>query len=378
MATPLKPTSPPQEAFFDDTGGISKAWQYYLYQTFTSAQQVNDLAVLGAFDAPADSAASAAAADANTLGAIGESAANVAGVLDEIRNELAVLREAGSDAARIDDLEKLLWTLNDGAAKAGTAIICDTHANLASYPAAAYPGGALYFMTDWKVLYVTGPPAALGKWVYSAGEYNDIAANMPAAGTLGANDAGLRFASTDYKHAHRWSGTVWDFANGDPGSAYIVATPGAVPHGGLWQTCDGTNATCMNGDGTTASVPTPDTFTNSPLIQGGAWSGNQDAATAPKWDAAAVTDDESGHTHSVVIPSVNTGSEDVDITMVSPGGVGVPKAPHIHATSGQTVTSGGGAAHHHALSDALAKIKPPSEANGGMALRVKLTWYIRR
>lgn len=60
-------------------------------------------------------------------------------------------------------------------------------------------------------------------------------ANQPGPRQIKAG--GIGFVS-DYGHMVRWTGSVWEFAPGDPGNGYVV--PFAVaPQGVGWGLCDG-------------------------------------------------------------------------------------------------------------------------------------------
>lgn len=78
-------------------------------------------------------------------------------------------------------------------------------------------------------------------------------ANLP---TPAANDYGVTYYVTDYQHVLLWIGTQWVFALGDSGSGFVVNSVGGILTAGVWHPCDGTNATILNGDGTTQTVTT--------------------------------------------------------------------------------------------------------------------------
>lgn len=59
-------------------------------------------------------------------------------------------------------------------------------------------------------------------------------ANQP---TLGSRDAGNIGLVSDYGHMVRWTGSVWEFAPGDPGSGYVVAFA-VAPQGVGWGLCN--------------------------------------------------------------------------------------------------------------------------------------------
>jgi hypothetical protein len=222
----------------------------------------------------------------------------------------------------------------------------------------------IYYQTDTGLTYISRIVADTWVWAYMAGSAT-VAALADLPSTLGPNDEGAIYYELQYGHAYQWSGSAWRFLPGDPGAGYVVAGATA-PIGGAWVVCDGTAADISQGDGTIASVTTPNLMTSGysggPVLIGGGGGGFQ-GASAPEWDAAAKTDDESAHTHSItssVVVQSGTGS--------SPAATG---------------STGAGTAHHHDLTDANAKLKKPSDAadathGGGMPDRFYLTWYMRQ
>lgn len=242
------------------------------------------------------------------------------------------------------------------------ANLIDTHANrLANFPASSYEPGTVFFETDRSVLYVVKSIASINTWIYVTGIMPTALAGLP--NDLGTNDGGFLALISDYfQHWLLWNGITWQFGPGDPGSKYIVATPGIVPNGGMWGACDGSAYTCLNGDGTTSSVTTPN-LTGDVFLKGGTY-GPQQAASRATWDPTAITDDESSHQHTVTEPSSNLGNVQLGATP-------------FFGVAGGTVLSGPGSAHHHTLS-VNAKLNVPSEGNGGLPLRIPLTWYMRR
>lgn len=225
-----------------------------------------------------------------------------------------------------------------------------THAQRLAATATSYTPGTVWFETDRTVFYYV---SAAHVWTYAVGVYNAPLASIPA--DLGAADANFLFGATDYKHQWIWSGSAWSFAPGH-GSKVFQASDGTPPLGGLWAPCDGTNVMLSRNDGTVASFVTPN-LTGNVFILGGAYSAPL-AATRPTWDPAAVTETAS---------SANTAAESADTIVQSGTGVSVAAAPHTHAN-----------VHNHALTNANALLKPPSEANGGLPLRINLAWYVRR
>ena len=222
----------------------------------------------------------------------------------------------------------------------------------------------IYYQTNTGLAYISRIVSNTWEWTYFAGAATVAAlADLPT--TLGVNDEGAIYYELEYNHAYQWSGSAWRFLPGDPGAGYIVAGTTA-PIGGAWVLCDGAMADISQGDGTIASVTTPNLnssgFSSGPVLIGGGGTGFQ-AATAPLWEAAAKTDNESAHTHPITAAVV-----------VQSGAGSSP------ATTGNT---GAGTAHSHTLSDANAKLKKPSDGadathGGGMPDRFYLNWYMRQ
>jgi parallel beta-helix repeat protein len=88
-----------------------------------------------------------------------------------------------------------------------------------------------------------------------ADDMQGLLAELPAPAL---NDYGLPFWVTDYEHLLLWIGDQWVFAFGDPASGWIVNTASdSGPTGGIYHVCDGTDATLLQGGGTTLVVTTP-------------------------------------------------------------------------------------------------------------------------
>lgn len=85
---------------------------------------------------------------------------------------------------------------------------------------------------------------------------------LAAQPTLGAGDAGYIGWVTDYGHAVRWTGAVWQFAPGDPGNGFWAVRPVAPQEVG-WQLMDGTVTDYLTVGGATLTA-TPYTATNVP------------------------------------------------------------------------------------------------------------------
>ena len=188
------------------------------------------------------------------------------------------------------------------------------------------------------------PPAAL--------------AGLPTG--LGTADAGRQYYNTYFGRMWVWTGTVWHYADGGPGAGAQGATSSSAPSGGLWQACDGSSVACALDNATIGTLTASDTRASggdNPLIQGGT-GGGQVAKAAPTWDAAAKTETENAHTHTVSQTGITTVAGATQVDTGSP--------------------TGAGSAHYHTLTGANAKIKAPSEADGGLGLRVSMAWWMRR
>lgn len=182
---------------------------------------------------------------------------------------------------------------------------------------------------------------------------------------------------SDYKHWICWNGTTPEFA--DEGAGWVAEgrPDGSAPEGGLWGLCDGSIYAVLKSDGTTQNIATVDR-TNDSFPEGSTTFGAK-AASRAKWEAAAVTDDESAHTHQVDPPSTTSGNDSGAGTVVQSGaGSTVATHTHTHDTNIPAFASAAGSAHHHVLSDANAQLKVPSEANGGLPDRVGVSYFIRR
>jgi hypothetical protein len=219
--------------------------------------------------------------------------------------------------------------------------------------------------TQTNVPYSVSP----GVWRYETGIYITAASaisTLVAGLVLGWPDRGLQVHTTDTFHIVEYNGnpsTPWFFPC-DPAGAVSI---GPQPLGGLWYLCDGSTVPIRDAGGSVSYVVTaPISSTVAALMGGGGSTWVTDTgnvafpATSPTWDAAhKATETESTHTHNVA----NT------IQVVDLGGT--PK----NAVDAQTSTAG--TAHAHALSDANAKLNPPSVAAGGLPAYIKLAAWIR-
>ncbi len=129
-------------------------------------------------------------------------------------------------------------------------VFAGTHAErLASYPAAKYSDGTLFYETDRFVLYVD----VSGVWNYAAGTSRSMQNALPA--DLGAADIGFLTWVTDYQHLLWWAGQGWGWGPGESGSGMVESF--AVAPGSGWTICDGSEATILQADGTTLAINTP-------------------------------------------------------------------------------------------------------------------------
>jgi hypothetical protein len=152
---------------------------------------------------------------------------------------------------------------------------------------------------------------------------------------LGAGDAGLIYENTFFARSWKWNGSAWHYADSGIGAGGQVSTSGPAPSGGLWTPCNGVAVLSALDNATTAMLTPSNTAAvgaDNPMIEGGA-GGAQQVATV----------------------SVTGNDTDAGITFLV-AGVGSTAAinPHVHP------------------------IAAPSEAAGGLALRVSLAHWMRR
>ncbi len=208
-------------------------------------------------------------------------------------------------------------------------------------------------------------------WAYVTGMLTRTQAQLAALlATLGSSDGGLLVYVFDFPHWLLWNTVSFQFGPGDPGSGYIVASPGILPFANLpsWGLCDGSTYAVLHADGNTSNITTPN-LSNEVFIKGGAYTGNQQPATSPTWAPGAATDDEHLHTHSVSVPASTLATFNYQ--------TGNSTEIIVGAASG-TVTSSNGTPHTHNLSSNNAVLNPPSEGNNGLPLRIGLNWYLKR
>lgn len=352
------PEPPPyQELLQLPDGSLSPIWFLWFYQLFGGSLALEDLQILEAFDSTQDNTALEAASQAAELALLGDSPLDLDAALAPIRTELATLQEAISFQGQIDDLTRLVWTINDSQGKPGVVVICDTHANRAKYPATSFPNGAIYRETDRKAVYITGPPDKLGVWVYSAGvmqSSSSTLADLPV--DLGANDSGFEFRSSVFYRKWTWDGAAWHYSDGGVGAGSQVSTSGPAPSGGLWQVCDGSTVACALDNATVGNLTASDTRASggdNPMLQGGAGSGGAAPTAASKPTLSA---------DATITVAADT---DAGVNIATAGATLVALNPHIHTALLKQA-------------DFTAAITTPTEAHGGLPLRVSMACYMRR
>jgi hypothetical protein len=235
--------------------------------------------------------------------------------------------------------------------------ISDTHANRVNYPAGNFVG-ARYYETDRKATYLSIYTGGNYVWVWVSGTMMSTSATLAdVPGDLGANDAGFQFYNKHFLRLWIWNATDLQFHYADGlGAGSQVCTSGAAPSGGLWHACDGSivstgedNATI----GARTASPLGSGAQGDPFITGGA-GGPYTNATAPTWDPAAVTDSAvTGIAYtSTTFQVFGAGTNAIEPPLTDPG-------------------------HDHALSNANAKLNPPTVANGGLPPTVSTKWWMR-
>lgn len=231
------------------------------------------------------------------------------------RNGLLYLQSIPGASAMAD--LQLLGNLDDSFTAASLArsqpkILSGTHAaRLASFPAAAFPVGTIFFETDRAtIFYQCRLVSAVNQWVYAGGviqgafggsggpvrptdlgvndfgafyaasDWNGslwvwsgtvwlyVSANLGGylrtqaqlaalAALLTANDVNFLVTVTDYAHRLQWSGTGWAWALGEDGSGELRLFE-VDPTGTGWHLYDGSTVSYLKSDGTLGSAPLPD------------------------------------------------------------------------------------------------------------------------
>ncbi len=173
-------------------------------------------------------------------------------------------------------------------------------------------------------------------WHYVSGK-NHIAQSLISAlsALLTVNDFGYALGVTNFGHTLVWTGSGWDFSEGDDGSGYIQSFL-IAPVGGVWGICDGSTYTYLKADGTTGSQATPDYSTaaylklgtsatagptaasgNTPTgtVSAPTFTGNSVTTSAP---SATATVDNNGGTTTTVASATHTHTDTATGTVSQP------------------------------------------------------------
>jgi hypothetical protein len=173
-------------------------------------------------------------------------------------------------------------------------------------------------------------------------------ASTTLAGRPPAPVAGTLYYNSYFGRMWIWTGTAWKYADGGVGAGGQVSTSSSAvpPEGGLWQICDGSVVACALDNctiGNKTATHAEAVAGNNPMIEGGA--GSVAAAQA----AAA---------GSFVGGSVTGNDSDAGVTFLATGiGSTAALKPHTHP---------------------IPALNVPSEANGGLPLRISMAWWLRR
>lgn len=88
----------------------------------------------------------------------------------------------------------------------------------------------------------------LARVMAATGVVEQLTEPLPVGGfdtPLTQGDAGALFAVSDYNHVVRWTGSIFEFAAGDPGNGFYAAFAFAPVLTGGWQLCDGSATTYL-------------------------------------------------------------------------------------------------------------------------------------
>lgn len=205
--------------------------------------------------------------------------------------------------------------------------------------------------------FLTGDVAALQQEVNQVIGVNvGVLADQPTG--LTADDEGYLYGVSDYGHLVRWSGSVWEWAPGDPGNDYFQDFRAAPTQTG-WAFCDGSTVARLTVGAatlTTTNVTLPNFNATPGFLQGGsAYSGpGIDAAVAPGLSGTSGATapgisgsvaNESSHTHDIDLDSTGEILEGIP-TISNYAAPGAAQFDHHHNTQG---TSGAGSAHNHGV-----------------------------
>ena len=195
--------------------------------------------------------------------------------------------------------------------------------------------GTRLYETDRTVSYECRIVSGAKAWVYVSGTMRNTLANKPT--DLGTNDAGFLFYATNYVRTFRWTGSAWEYAQGERLTREIIWYPGTLPASG-WAICDGSSVTVTAADATTGSFTTPDLTGQFP--KGGTYDGSVVAAATPTITGATASD--GAHTHTVsgtAAATANTAGSNI-----AAGGTLLDTVGHTHAVTGTAASDG---AHTH-------------------------------
>lgn len=104
-----------------------------------------------------------------------------------------------------------------------TKTLSGTHALRLTTVAEDEGENALFLETDRDLLYRSDGVT----WEYVAGVMEVSLATVPT--DLGTDDAGVRVHLSTYHHLLRWTGTAWDWADGDLGNGFYQEFHSAPP-----------------------------------------------------------------------------------------------------------------------------------------------------
>lgn len=249
---PSKPVDPKQLAskwFLD-------AWNPVRQAIAELLPLLPELAAIGDLQSSAQGEMAAALAALAIAGQNGDPAAALAA-----QQALLIATLAMSNAIQIPgpcvDMEarELLAGLSVVRPGSDVAQIVDTFGNRGNYPATSFAVGSTYQAADYGLTFVVEQAAGANFWAYASGVGRSNQAALAALG-LAATDVGVLWEVEDYAHVLRWTGVAWQFGPGDSGSGMIIGFP-FTPTGGVWQACDGSATTYLNGDGTVGNFTTP-------------------------------------------------------------------------------------------------------------------------
>jgi hypothetical protein len=153
------------------------------------------------------------------------------------------------------------------------------------------------------------------------------AGTLAAQPTLGVGDAGFIYNITDYGHRVRWTGSVWEWAPGDPGNDYFAFFR-AAPTANGWQVCDGSTVARLVIGGatlTTSNVTLPNLSGSAAYLKTAA------AYTGSIVAASGSTASAGSHDHGF-----STGNNDASVLSHVPGVYTQTSAADPHGHSGTT------------------------------------------